>query len=345
MTTETAMEPVESSQSIAEQFDQANQFFESMLNTIPASVYFASASSSIQISQPKNKYIHKKAGTKPVDHKVKKSNKEKFEQESVAEIQAKSAVPTEDEQPKPLRDRLQKTLNDLKSKRTRDASKPQKVIRKKKDKKAKNVRDANKKTVVVKSEDVFQSKDVPEKSIESKPKPSAIKAAKKDGAKKEVPAVAKSPVAVKKIIKKPSAKKDKLFQSVPSYETAAGPKEDIMFGNLQVDSDVKGPRPNKKGSKRKRLETALENAEKFENKLKKLDPAEKIKLQQKESSKLAMLKAQGIKVKNDPKLLKKSLKAQESKKQHSAKKWSSRKRVESKKKQETAKAVRAAIES
>jgi len=90
----------------------------------------------------------------------------------------------------------------------------------------------------------------------------------------------------------------------------------MKFNRFDKPEDPKFVAPKKKGS----LQRKLKAAERKQQILKKLDPdsAKKVHWQN------AMDKAAGIKVKDDPKLIKKAIKRKESEKQRHRKKWAER---------------------
>lgn len=99
---------------------------------------------------------------------------------------------------------------------------------------------------------------------------------------------------------------------------------DMKFNKIDEHKDPKFVEPRKKES----LEIKLKKAEREREKVKKMDPEQAKKLHWKK----AMDKASGMKVKDDPKLLKKAIKKRDDLKNRHRKKW--QERVE---KQQTAK--------
>lgn len=102
-------------------------------------------------------------------------------------------------------------------------------------------------------------------------------------------------------------------------------QEKIIFN--QIDSIPEDPKfidPLKAKSKKNSLKTKLTKALRFQEKLKQLpeEKAEKIKYDT--TWKAAMIKARGEKIKDDPDLLKKSIKKKESIKKMHKKKWNDR---------------------
>lgn len=105
----------------------------------------------------------------------------------------------------------------------------------------------------------------------------------------------------------------------------------MKFNEFVKPEDPRYQDPQKKGS----LKRKLFEAEKKQKKLQKLSPEEA----KKEHWKSAIDKARGIKVKDDPKLIKKALKRKQDEKKRHKKKWAERvdKQEESKKYKEKAK--------
>lgn len=208
---------------------------------------------------------------------------------TVTAVQAAAAAAASEPKPAPpaaLHDKLASRLAELRRKRTRDASKPDKRKRQKTNAK-------------------------PGKQT---PSPAPSKAEQPEATPDEAGADQKNSNA-----------------------------DDIAFGNLQVESGLTASAPKKKGSKRARLERALKKADSMGAKLRAMAPADQVKLQQDASTKLALLKAQGVKVKTDAKLLKQSIKKYDDKKKRSAKKWAGRIHADAKKKAERADEIRADI--
>jgi hypothetical protein len=123
-----------------------------------------------------------------------------------------------------------------------------------------------------------------------------------------------------------------------SRKKAKIPDENIIFGNIEF-SGAKTATRKLKGSKKERLEKALKRAESEKSELAQLLPAEQVVKQTELAAKKALLKAKGVKIRDDPILIKKSLKAQESKKSYSTKRWANRKRDAAKVKVEKASAI------
>ncbi|GIX76581.1 hypothetical protein CEXT_114511 [Caerostris extrusa] len=102
----------------------------------------------------------------------------------------------------------------------------------------------------------------------------------------------------------------------------------MIFGKLDFSDD--GIKSEK--NKGKKIKALLTNAEKKKEKIEKLkssDPEKAIAVEEKEKWKKAILLSENKKLKDDPELLKKSLKRKEKIKKKSAKEWQERKeRVE-----------------
>lgn len=91
---------------------------------------------------------------------------------------------------------------------------------------------------------------------------------------------------------------------------------DMKFNKIDVPEDPKFVAPRKKAS----LEVKLKKAEREQEKLKKMDPEQAKKVHWKK----AMDRANGVKVKDDPKLLKKAIKKRDDLKKRHRKKWEER---------------------
>ncbi|KAL3237498.1 ribosome biosynthesis protein RRP14 [Nakaseomyces bracarensis] len=113
--------------------------------------------------------------------------------------------------------------------------------------------------------------------------------------------------------------------------------KDIMFQNIIFDdgdrttSDLqrlrKTPNAKKKGPAKNDIKAHLKLLEAKKNKVTGKDELEQIKLKEKEKWQKAMLQAEGVRVRDDEKLLKKALKKKEAKKRKSAVEWDERKRA------------------
>lgn len=113
--------------------------------------------------------------------------------------------------------------------------------------------------------------------------------------------------------------------------------KDVMFQNIIFDdgdrttSDLqrlrKQPNGKKKGPAKNDIKAHLKLLETKQNKIQNKDELEQIKLKEKEKWQKAMLQAEGIRLKDDEKLLKKALKRKEAKKRKSALEWQERKRT------------------
>lgn len=132
------------------------------------------------------------------------------------------------------------------------------------------------------------------------------------------------------LIRENMKRNDKFIGDIMApFEQALGMK----FNKFDKPEDPKYVEPAKKGS----LKRKLKQAERKQAKLQKLDP-EKAKQVHWKS---AMDKAQGLKIKDDPKLIKKAIKRKESEKRRHKKKWAERtdkleqsKKIREKKKKE-----------
>lgn len=103
------------------------------------------------------------------------------------------------------------------------------------------------------------------------------------------------------------------------------------FVTSKADQEVSG---KKKAAGNKDYKKLLKRVEKNKQKMEKLkvsDSAKAQKLEEKEKWKKVIDKAKGVKVKDDEKLLKKSLKRKEKKKEKSSKEWGKRKDMEKQK--------------
>lgn len=108
-------------------------------------------------------------------------------------------------------------------------------------------------------------------------------------------------------------KNDKFIGDVLApFEKALGMK----FSKFDKPEDPKYVEPKKKAN----LKTKLKKAERKQQKLKQLDPEQAKQVHWKN----AIDKAQGIKVKDDPKLIKKALKRKVSEKKRHKKQWAER---------------------
>lgn len=113
--------------------------------------------------------------------------------------------------------------------------------------------------------------------------------------------------------------------------------KDIMFQNIIFDdgdrttSDLqrlrKMPNGKKKGPAKNDIKAHLKLLEAKKNKVTGKDELEQIKLKEKEKWQKAMLQAEGVRIRDDEKLLKKALKKKEAKKRKSAIEWEERKRA------------------
>lgn len=90
----------------------------------------------------------------------------------------------------------------------------------------------------------------------------------------------------------------------------------MKFNKFEKPEDPKYVEPKKKGN----LKLKLKQAQKKQEKLKKMSP-EKVKEIQWQN---ALSKAQGVKIKDDPKLIKKAIKRKTDEKRRSKKKWDER---------------------
>lgn len=115
-------------------------------------------------------------------------------------------------------------------------------------------------------------------------------------------------------------------------------KADVLFGNIvfqdgsQVTSDLTklrntAEKKKQKGPANNDIKAHLNKIEKKKEKLAQLSTEEQAKIQEKEKWQRMMLQAEGIKVKDDEKLLKKALKRKEKKKLKSEIEWKDRKQV------------------
>ncbi|SCV02300.1 LANO_0F16600g1_1 [Lachancea nothofagi CBS 11611] len=124
----------------------------------------------------------------------------------------------------------------------------------------------------------------------------------------------------------------------PRKKQATGPKEDdltkgLMFQNIQFDdgdratSDLQRLRKvqNKKGPARNDIKAHLQASELKRAKLEAKDELEQIQHKEKEKWQRAMLQAEGEKMRDDEKLLRKALKRKEVKKRKSTEEWRERK--------------------
>jgi hypothetical protein len=115
------------------------------------------------------------------------------------------------------------------------------------------------------------------------------------------------------VVKENMKKHDKFIGDILApFEKVLGMK----FNNFDKPEDPKYVEPKKKGN----LKRKLKEAERKQEKLKKLDPeaAKKVQWQK------VMDKARGIKVKDDPKMIRKALKRKEAEKKKHKKKWAER---------------------
>ncbi|EDO15263.1 hypothetical protein Kpol_461p17 [Vanderwaltozyma polyspora DSM 70294] len=111
--------------------------------------------------------------------------------------------------------------------------------------------------------------------------------------------------------------------------------KDIMFQNIEFDdgdratSDLQRIRkaPKNSGPAKNDIKAHLKLLEAKKNKLESKDELEQIKLKEKEKWQKTMLLAEGVKLKNDEKLLRKALKRKETKKRKSAIEWKERQRA------------------
>lgn len=109
--------------------------------------------------------------------------------------------------------------------------------------------------------------------------------------------------------------KDVMFQSI---EFGDGTKATSDLSNVR-----KGDR--KKGPAKKDIKAHLRLLEAKKNSMESKDELDQIRLKQKEKWQKAMLQAEGVKMKDDEKLLRKALKRKEAKKRKSAVEWRERK--------------------
>ncbi|CAG0916005.1 unnamed protein product [Notodromas monacha] len=122
-------------------------------------------------------------------------------------------------------------------------------------------------------------------------------------------------------------------ESIPSTLTSAkkeaekhAPRDDeITFSKFDFSGSQGTEKTRKSGKNLKRVLTSLQKTKAKEDKLKKQGDEEGLKsLKEKKSWQNALAKAEGVKVKDDMKLVKKSLKRIEIKKKSSTKKWKER---------------------
>ncbi|CCE65948.1 hypothetical protein TPHA_0N01670 [Tetrapisispora phaffii CBS 4417] len=111
--------------------------------------------------------------------------------------------------------------------------------------------------------------------------------------------------------------------------------KDIMFQNIVFDdgdkatSDLQRIRKatKKNGPSRNDFRAHLKILETKKSKLESKDELDQIRLKEKEKWQKTMLQAEGVKLKNDEKMLRKAIKKKESKKRKSANEWNERKRA------------------
>ncbi|PTN16954.1 ribosome biosynthesis protein RRP14 [Saccharomyces cerevisiae] len=111
--------------------------------------------------------------------------------------------------------------------------------------------------------------------------------------------------------------------------------DDVMFQNIIFDdgaratSDLQRLRKagRTKGPAKNDVKSHLKLLEAKKNKMEAKDELEQIKQKEKEKWQKAMLQAEGIKIRDDEKLLRKAIKRKEAQKRKSAIEWSERKRV------------------
>ncbi|CCF57390.1 hypothetical protein KAFR_0C03990 [Kazachstania africana CBS 2517] len=123
--------------------------------------------------------------------------------------------------------------------------------------------------------------------------------------------------------------------------------DNVMFQNIVFDDGAKltsnlrnirkNPNQKKKGPSKNDIKAHLKLLETKQKKIESKDELEQIKLKEKDKWQRAMLQAEGVKLKDDEKLLRKALKRKESKKRKSAVEWSERQRTVQQSKMEKAK--------
>lgn len=135
---------------------------------------------------------------------------------------------------------------------------------------------------------------------------------------------------------KPSQEENEAPNETATVETADGSdvtnngKKKVLyskidFGNeLEVELGEKKKAKVPKAKKIKKLLTEVEQKQEKMKKLKETDPEEAAKIEEEDAWSRAMDKSEGTKIKDDPKLLKKSIKRRETLKQRSRAKWAER---------------------
>ncbi|CCE86844.1 Piso0_005361 [Millerozyma farinosa CBS 7064] len=126
--------------------------------------------------------------------------------------------------------------------------------------------------------------------------------------------------------------------SSESDSDAEAKEKQVLFGNIQfkdgsmVTSDLERVRSGvekkkQKGPANNDIKAHLLKLEQKRRKLQELSPEEKEKQREKEQWQKALAQAEGIKIKDDPKLLKKALKRKEKQKAKSEREWRERKQI------------------
>lgn len=115
---------------------------------------------------------------------------------------------------------------------------------------------------------------------------------------------------------------------IPKKDSTQTIKEDIQFGNISSKWDEKLVGKTEQNKKKIGKDVLLKRIERMQRKIDNIpDEEKKQKAILKNAAKSALLRAQGIKVLDDPKLLKKSISREKKQKQKSAKAWADRKKA------------------